>query len=116
MNADRVVQFAALGLLALALAGCGDGGSPFASSYVPPSGATPIVRATERGTAMLTLIACPMAPTGGSIVAEMIRDLQTSAPVVTADARGTARLVINTCASPPTAEMITAAAGLQRRR
>lgn len=79
------------------------------------TGAPPIVRATDRGTAMLTLIACPIQTSGGAILAEMIRDLQAAAPIVSADARGTARLVLNTCAAPPNAEMITALGTLNRR-
>lgn len=107
---DRIVKIIGLSslvALSLALAGCGDT-LPF---YIPtaPTGSPPIVRATDRGTAMLTLIACPVGVAGGAVVAEVIRDLQTSAPIVTADARGTARLVINACPTPLTADIITAA-------
>ena len=98
-----------------ALAGCADG-ALFATGPSVATGTPPIVRSTDRGTAMLTIIACPLQAGGAAILTEYLQSLQTASPVVTADSRATSRLIINLCPSPPDAEMIRAVSTLQRRR
>lgn len=84
-----------------------------ACSYLEPATNTaqqgnPIVRGTDRGQAMLTVIACPINTSGGALLTEYLQSLATAAPIVTAADRSSARLVINMCASPPDAEMLRA--------
>jgi len=109
---DRFMQLlglSSLGLLIVLLAGCAPPGE------TPAQQGNPIVRATDRGTAMLTVIACPINTAGGALLTEYLQSLAIAAPVVTAGDRSSARLVINMCASPPDADMIRAASASQPR-
>lgn len=75
----------------LILAGCGRGEA--VRSLVQQS---PVV-ATDGGTAILHLTACPTQQAGAEILGDVIQNLMSQGTVVRASDNATARLVINAC-------------------
>lgn len=92
---------------------CGPVPRVFDTSHPPPTAPAypPIVTANSQATARLTLIACPMTPTGGQLLQEYLQSLSQMAPVVTATEAGTAALTLNLCSAAPTPELVRAARG-----
>lgn len=98
---------AAVGLLGvLATAGCGGDGT------MAP-GATPLLRASQGGSARLTVTACAYGLGGTEMLAETLRQLYERAPVLVAD-RGAVAMSLNLCPTPPDPAVVRALREVRR--
>lgn len=76
---------------------------------------TPLVRATGGAYSSLMVIACPMSPSGGNALAEMLATLTAQGLIVSATDNAQARLTLNSCPHVPDAAVITAVGNAQRQ-